>query len=90
MDSTTFNSEEALSDHVPEGSIVKSVKYNGSVETVVYVTPDGVGRDELVNMSRSQLYSFGKEIGVELRWSGEEAHSKEEMIEAIAETEGEE
>lgn len=87
METTTFDSGEKLSDHVPEDATVEEVVYVGDSETVKYDTGDGAdgGDGERSDKTRSGLYREAKRMGLDVTWSGEGADTKEEIETMIAE-----
>jgi len=86
-----FPADEPLEDHVPDDEEVERVVYQGDTETVVTAKSDerhsGSGLD---GMSRSELYSLGKEHDVDLDWSGDSADTRQDMIDKIESEVGDE
>lgn len=86
-----FPADEPLGDHVPDDEEVESVRYRGDNETVVTVKSGGVhSGSDLDDMSRSELHSFGNENDVDLEWSGDNADTRQNMIDKIESEVGDE
>lgn len=86
-----FPDDEPLDDHVPNDEDVERVSYQGGTEVVVTAKSDERhSGSDLDVMSRSELYSLGKEHDVDLEWSGDSADTRQEMIDKIHSEAGDE
>lgn len=83
-----FDKEESLDDNVPPDETVKSVRYLGQIEIVETERQGEGGQDTvegLSQMGRAEVYSIAQDEGVDVSWTGDDADSTGEMIEAIEE-----
>lgn len=78
-----FDWSESIDDHVPESEIVTHVSYSNGMEHVE--TEMKETWKNLEEMDRQKLYELGDGVGVELNWTGENADTKEEMIQKLTE-----
>lgn len=80
-----FDSGDNIHDHVPDDADVESVRYIGGTE-IVTTSEDEKNRPseyEPYEMGRAELYSLAKRLGVEVNWTGEDAHDSDEMAQKI-------
>jgi hypothetical protein len=77
MNRYEFPAEDSIDKHVPPYERRVSVEYQGDTQVVKTEGPD--------EMTRQELYQAGERVGADLNWSGENAHTKEQMIDKLTE-----
>jgi len=82
-----FPADDSIDDHVPDDEEVASVLYVGDTEVVetekTNGLPDNLDVFNFENMTRDEVYNKGVGLGVDLNWGGDNADTKQEMIDKI-------